>query len=60
MISLAIVSSELDDILHKAVEGERLTSHEGVTLLRSHDLPTIAPPPDAFTPTRSEQCRRSS
>ncbi len=49
MISPAIVSSELDDILQKAVEGERLTPDEGVTLLQSHDLTAIGQAADAVT-----------
>ncbi len=47
MISPAIVSSELDDILLKAVEGDRLTPDEGVTLLQSHDLTAIGQAADA-------------
>ncbi len=49
MISPAFVSSELDDILQKAVGGERLTPDEGVTLLQSHDLTAIGQAADAVT-----------
>lgn len=49
MIAATRVSPEVDAILQKAVDGERLTPEEGATLLRSHDLTAIGQAADAVT-----------
>ena len=43
------ISSSIERILDKAVAGERLTSVEGLELLRSHDLTAIGSAADAVT-----------
>ena len=43
------MSSEITHILEKAVAGERLTPHDGLQLLESHDLTAIGQAADAVT-----------
>jgi cyclic dehypoxanthinyl futalosine synthase len=43
------VASDINNILDKAVDGERLTSEEGLKLLESHDLVELGQAADAVT-----------
>lgn len=49
MIAPTFLTTDIDAILQKAVDGERLTPDEGVALLESHDLTAIGQAADAVT-----------
>ncbi len=49
MIATFSRTSEVNDILQRAVDGERLTPDEGLALLESHDLTAIGRAADAVT-----------
>ena len=46
---ITAASPAIDDILDKAVSGDRLSPEEGLTLLQSHDLSAIGAAANAVT-----------